>query len=46
MFAGGFVGALILGKSLAEAIDIGHKLGQMCVMQVCLSRYSVVLILP
>lgn len=31
MFAGGFVGALILGKSLEEAIHVGHKLGTMCV---------------
>jgi adenosine kinase len=30
MFAGGFLGALALGKSLDECIEIGHKLGQMC----------------
>lgn len=33
-FAGGFVGALVLGKSLDEAIEVGHKLGAMCVGQV------------
>ncbi|KIJ54901.1 hypothetical protein M422DRAFT_24784 [Sphaerobolus stellatus SS14] len=34
MFAGGFVGSLILGKSVEEAVEVGHKLGQMCVTQV------------
>ncbi|KAF8574324.1 Ribokinase-like protein [Ramaria rubella] len=34
MFAGGFVGAIILGKSVDEAIEIGHQLGAMCVGQV------------
>lgn len=34
MFAGGFLGALALGKSLQESIDIGHKLGQMCCGQI------------
>jgi len=34
MFAGGFVGALILGKSVDEAVEVGHKLGSMCVGQI------------
>lgn len=34
MFAGGFLGALALGKDLDECIEIGHKLGQMCVGQI------------
>ncbi|WVQ76626.1 hypothetical protein IAR50_006299 [Cryptococcus sp. DSM 104548] len=34
MFAGGFLGALAQGKSLDESIEIGHKLGQMCVGQI------------
>lgn len=33
-FAGGFIGATVLGKGLDEAISIGHKLGAMCVGQV------------
>jgi len=33
-FAGGFVGALVLGKSVDEAVEVGHKLGAMCVGQV------------
>ncbi|KAJ8085020.1 adenosine kinase [Marasmius tenuissimus] len=33
-FAGGFVGALVVGKSLDEAIEAGHKMGAMCVQQV------------
>lgn len=33
-FAGGFLGATVLGKGLDEAISIGHKLGAMCVGQV------------
>ncbi|OXH00420.1 adenosine kinase, partial [Cryptococcus neoformans] len=33
MFAGGFLGTLALGKDLDEAIEVGHKLGQMCVGQ-------------
>ncbi|BGP46990.1 adenosine kinase [Rhodotorula kratochvilovae] len=28
-FAGGFLGARALGKSVAEAVDAGHKMGQM-----------------
>ncbi|ODN96575.1 adenosine kinase [Cryptococcus wingfieldii CBS 7118] len=34
MFAGGFLGALAQGKTLDESIEIGHKLGQMCVGQI------------
>ncbi|KAM0788945.1 hypothetical protein ACM66B_003020 [Microbotryomycetes sp. NB124-2] len=30
-FAGGFLGAYAHGKPLDEAIEVGHKLGQMCV---------------
>ncbi|KAF9507998.1 hypothetical protein BS47DRAFT_1373751 [Hydnum rufescens UP504] len=30
-FAGGFIGALVLGKSIDEAVDAGHRLGSMCV---------------
>lgn len=33
-FAGGYMGALVLGKSTEEAVEVGHKLGQMCVGQV------------
>lgn len=33
-FAGGFIGALVLGKSVDESVKIGHKLGAMCVGQV------------
>jgi len=33
-FAGGFVGGLAAGKSLDEAIEVGHTLGTMCVTQV------------
>ena len=32
-FAGGVLGALILGKSIDEAIEVGHKLGVMCIGQ-------------
>jgi adenosine kinase len=31
MFAGGFLGALASGKDLDECVEVGHKLGQMCV---------------
>jgi len=34
MFAGGFIGALVNGKSLDEAVEVGHRLGAMCVGQV------------
>jgi len=33
-FAGGFMGATVLGKSVDEAIEVGHTLGAMCVEQV------------
>jgi adenosine kinase len=34
MFAGGYLGAVVLGKSTDEAVEAGHKLGAMCVGQV------------
>jgi adenosine kinase len=33
-FAGGVLGGLVLQKPIDECIQIGHKLGQMCVGQV------------
>ncbi|KAG8990530.1 adenosine kinase [Tulasnella sp. JGI-2019a] len=33
-FAGGFMGAIVLGKTVDEAVEVGHKLGAMCVGQV------------
>ena len=33
-FAGGFLGAFISGKNLDECVEVGHKLGGMCVGQV------------
>jgi len=33
-FVGGFIGALAAEKSLGEAIEVGHTLATMCVMQV------------
>lgn len=33
-FAGGFYGGLVSGKNVDEAVEIGHKLGAMCVGQV------------
>ncbi|CAK5283222.1 unnamed protein product [Mycena citricolor] len=33
-FAGGFLGALVAGKSIDECVEAGHKLGSMCVQQV------------
>ncbi|KAG6911295.1 hypothetical protein DXG01_002134 [Tephrocybe rancida] len=33
-FAGGFLGALVAGKSLEESVEVGHTLGAMCVKQV------------
>jgi len=33
-FAGGFLGAYILGKSVEQSVEVGHKLGQICVGQV------------
>ncbi len=37
-FAGGLLGGLVLGKSIDEAIEGGHKLGAMCVQQVRVYR--------
>lgn len=37
-FAGGFLGALVSGKSVDEAILAGHKLGAMCVQLVRMLR--------
>lgn len=34
-FAGGFLGAYVAGKSLDESVEVGHKLGAMCVQLVC-----------
>ncbi|CAE6483824.1 unnamed protein product [Rhizoctonia solani] len=31
MFAGGVMGAIVAGKSTEEAVEVGHKLGAMCV---------------
>jgi len=33
-FAGGFLGALILGKTVEESIEVGHRLGAMCIQLV------------
>ncbi|KAF8079131.1 adenosine kinase [Lyophyllum atratum] len=33
-FAGGFLGALVAGKSLDQCVETGHTLGRMCVKQV------------
>jgi len=33
-FAGGFMGAYVAGKTVEEAVEVGHKLGAMCVGQV------------
>ena len=34
-FAGGFLGAYVAGKTLEESVEAGHKMGAMCVQQVC-----------
>lgn len=34
-FAGGFLGALVSGKTVDESVQVGHKLGAMCIQQVC-----------
>ena len=34
-FAGGFLGALVSGKTLRECVLAGHELGRMCVQEVC-----------
>ncbi|KAG8950367.1 adenosine kinase [Tulasnella sp. 424] len=33
-FAGGFMGAYVLGKDVAKCVEVGHKLGAMCVGQI------------
>ena len=33
-FAGGFMGALVLGKTVDEAVEIGHKMGAMNLREV------------
>ena len=33
-FAGAFLGAYVLGKSVDEAVEVGHRLGAICVGQV------------
>jgi len=33
-FTGGFLAAYVLGKSIDESIEVGHKMGAMCVKQV------------
>ena len=35
-FAGGFLGAYVSGRCLEESVDVGHKLGAMCVQLVCM----------
>lgn len=35
-FAGGFLGALVLGRPLEECVGVGHRLGAMCVQQASL----------
>lgn len=34
-FAGGFLGAYVLGKPLDEAVEVGHKLAAMSIQEVC-----------
>jgi len=38
-FAGGFLGAYVAGKSLDESVEVGHKLGAMCVKLVCVPLF-------
>lgn len=33
-FAGGFIAAVTLGKSIDEAVEVGHRLGRMCIGQI------------
>lgn len=33
-FAGGFIGAYVQGKTVDESVEVGHRMGQMCVGQV------------
>ena len=39
-FAGGVLGALVAGKTLDEAVEVGHKMGAMCVQQVSVTIHS------
>lgn len=32
-FAGGFLGAFVAGKTLDECVEVGHKMGAMCIQQ-------------
>jgi adenosine kinase len=32
-FAGGFLGAIVAGKTVEEAVEVGHKMGTMCVQE-------------
>jgi pfkB family carbohydrate kinase len=45
-FAGGFLGALVAGKSLDDAVLAGHKLGGMCVQLVSTLETHLVLRFP
>lgn len=36
-FAGGFLGAYVTGKSLEASVEVGHKMGGMCVQLVRVS---------
>lgn len=40
-FAGGVLGALVSGKTLDEAIEVGHTMGAMCVQQVSSLRFFI-----
>jgi adenosine kinase len=40
-FAGGFLGAYVAGKSIGECVEVGHKLGAMCVQLVCVPLFCV-----
>lgn len=33
-FAGGVIGALVTDKSIDDAVEVGHKMGAMCIQQV------------
>lgn len=34
MTAGGFVGAQVLGLTLAQSVEVGHRLGAMCIKEI------------
>jgi adenosine kinase len=34
MFSGGLLAALILGKTIGEAVQVGHRLGGLCIREV------------